>query len=217
MDTAELLRRAWEAVQASEVPESLQEAAFREAVEDLRATEGESPGSSSARDTGTASGPGRSKAKAKAKSKSRSTAAVEENATPSVDEDTFFANLAHESGVEEADLRDVLSLSGGKIHVTPPTRTLGTTKAEQARTVTALVAAARAVGLGERPIDAAAVRAEVKRKNCYDEPNYASKHLGEMAGFNRGGSSSEMVTTSRWPREFAEAVNRALGRPADES
>ena len=98
------------------------------------------------------------------------------------------------------------------MHVTPPTRKLGASKSEQAKTVIALVAGGRAFGLGERPINATAVRDEVKRKNCYDQANYATKHLGALDGFNRGGSSAEIVTTSKWVGEFAAAVAQALGR-----
>jgi hypothetical protein len=138
-------------------------------------------------------------------------------AVPAVDEDTFFRNLAHESGVLEKDLRDVLSLSGGKIHVTQPQRNLGTNRAQQARTIIALTAAARAFGLGERPINADAVRDEVKRKNSYDQANYSTGHLGGLDGFNPGGSPSEMVTTSKWVGDFVAAVDQALGRTDDDA
>jgi hypothetical protein len=40
METSELLRQAWKAVKESQVPESMQEAAFHEAVEHLRSAEG---------------------------------------------------------------------------------------------------------------------------------------------------------------------------------
>jgi len=210
MDTSELLKRAWEAVEKSGIPESLHGVAFPEAVADIRASEG---GNASSGARTAARGPGKSQAKPKGGAK----AATAESSTPSVDEHTFFADLAHESGVDEADLRDVLGLSGGSVVVNPPTRKLGTTKAQQARTITALVAGARAFGLGERPINAVAVRAEVRRKNAYDENNYASKHLGELQGFNRGGNNAEMVTTSKWVSEFVAAVDQALGRTEDES
>lgn len=214
METSELLRRAWQAVEKSGVPESMHAVALQAAVEDIRALEG--GGSSETRGSGGTSGRGASGRSKTRSNRTRSKGASEQSEVEVVSEDTFFQVLAHESGVDEADLRDVLGLSGDKVHVTPPTRVLGGTKAHQARTITALVAGARAFGLGERPIDARAVRAEVKRKNAYDEANYAAKHLGELQGFNRGGTSAEMVTTSRWDRDFAAAVNQALGRAEDE-
>jgi hypothetical protein len=217
MDTSELLRRAWEAVEKSGVPESMHAVALQAAVEDLRAQEGGDASSDGSGGGGTTGRAGTGRGKPKARPTRTAKATSDQTETPSVDEDTFFTTLAHESGVDETDLRDVLSLSGGKVHVTPPTRLLGTTKAQQARTITSLVAGARAFGLGERPIDARAVRDEVKRKNAYDEANYSVRALGELQGFNRGGSSAEMVATSRWDRDFVNAVNQALSRTEDES
>lgn len=176
----ELLKRAWEAVKQSGIPESLYETAFREAVEELRAMDG---GGSSAgtRSPGTPRG---GRGKPASRPRATAPAATDEETATSVDENAFFATLAHESGVAETNLRDVLSLSGSNVHVTPATRVLGASKAQQARTTIALVAGARAFGLGERPIDAEAVRAEVKRKHAYDEANYAAKH--ELRGQTPG-------------------------------
>ena len=124
----------------------------------------------------------------------------------------FFARMAHESGVSETDLRDVLSVAAdGKVSVTPATRKLGTTIAEQARTVIALVASARGVGLEEDPVSAEQVRAEVKRKGCYDSRNFHN-HLGALNGFNSGSSRNQIVLTSKWIDEFKAAVAKAHGR-----
>lgn len=216
MDTSELLRRAWEAVEKSGVPESLHEAAFREAVEDIRATEG--GGSSSGTQGAGASGRaprGRRKSSSKPKGSSKATSA--EKTAPDVDEDTFFANLSHQSGVSEADLRDVLSLSGGNVHITQPTRKLGSTRADQAKISIALVAGGRAFGLDERPVDANAVRRELERKGCYDPNNFAVKHLGPLRGFNAGANRTQIVTTSNWVKEFTDAIEQALERNKDES
>jgi hypothetical protein len=134
--------------------------------------------------------------------------------TSGVQHDTgdFFSRLAYESGVSETDLRDVLNLTDGKtVMVTPATRTLGSTKSEQARNVIALVASARGIGLAESPVDAEQVRAELRRKGCYDRPNFAGKHLGPLRGFNAG-AQGQIVLTSKWVDEFKAAVAKALGR-----
>jgi hypothetical protein len=208
MDTSELLKRAWEAVKATGVPESLQEAAFREAVEDLRAQNEESPAKSQ---KGKQDGPPRKRSTTARKQQK----AGHDEAT-TVDEGTFFSRLADESGVDESDLRDVLALDGSTVHVTPATRKLGGSKSEGARNVTALVAGARAFGLGEEPINAIAVHDELKRKRLWDANNFAGKHLGELAGFNQGGKRTEMVSTTKWVGEFVAAVNQALGRNPDD-
>jgi len=134
-----------------------------------------------------------------------------------VDEGTFFSRLADESDVEEKDLRDVLTLSGGTIHVAPATRKLGGSKAEGARNVTALVAGARAFGLGEDPINAIAVHDELKRKKLWYANNYASKHLVVLDGFNQVAEPTEIRTASKWDKEFRAAVDQALGRTEDEN
>lgn len=94
-----------------------------------------------------------------------------------------------------------------------PTRELGSSTAEQAKTVIPLVAGARSFGLGERPVDARAIRAELTRKNCYQERKFAERHLGPLRGFNAGANPQQIVTTSKWVEEFTAAVNRVLGRP----
>jgi hypothetical protein len=126
----------------------------------------------------------------------------------------FFARLAHETGVSETDLRDVLSLAAdGTVLVTPATAKLGATIAEQARTVIALVASARGIGLGENPVNAEQVRADCKRKRCYDSKNFAN-HMGALNGFNSGANRNQIVLTSKWLDEFKAAVAKAHGRRA---
>jgi hypothetical protein len=208
MDTSELLRRAWQAVEDSGVPESMQEAAFREAVADIRLGSAPAPvATASARQAA-----GQRKGRKPSLATTTPSPGEGDRPTP-VNEETFFAQLSNESGVDEGDLRDVLALSGETVLVTPPTRQLGSNAAEQAKTVIPLVAAARSFGLGERPVDARAVRAELDRKNCYQERKFAERHLGPLRGFNAGANPSQIVTTSRWVEEFTASVNRVLGRP----
>jgi hypothetical protein len=207
MEPNDLLARAWEAVEKSGVPESLQESAFKEAVAYLRSGEGGREGQDGDRGRRSTA---RKTPKPKA-SRSAKDSSVEMVETP--DEDSFFEDLAKESGVEEQDMRDILQLtSDGRVQVTQPTKDLGKNTAEQARTVVALVAGARAVGLNERPVNAEAVRREVERKRCFDRPNFAAKVLGNLKGFNAGSTRNEIVTNSKWLDEFKAAVNQAHGR-----
>jgi hypothetical protein len=209
MEPNDLLAKAWEAVEKSGVPESLQETAFKEAVAYLRSGEGADEGDGAWRDAGRRSTTRRSP-------KAKPTRTASEPAAGAVDppdEDSFFEDLANESGVDEQDLRDILQLtSDGRVQVTQPTKDLGKNTAEQARTVVALVASARAVGLNERPVNAETVRREVERKRCFDRPNFASKVLGKLKGFNAGSTRNEIVTNSKWLDEFTAAVNQAHGR-----
>jgi hypothetical protein len=198
----EILRRAWEAVEKAAVPEPLHEVAFKEAVELLRG------GSVPEEDKQT-----RDRAKQKSRSQ-KPKPTVDKPLAVTVDGATFFAQLSAESGVSEKDLRDILGLSGDVVKVTTPTRNLGSSIAEQARSVIALVATARGVGLGEEPVDAGAVSDEAKRKRCFQSRKFTSDHLGPMKGFNSAGRG-EIVLTSKWPTEFQAAVEQALGRTKD--
>jgi hypothetical protein len=149
--------------------------------------------------------------------RSTRTPAVESRNADVPDEDTFFKRIAHESGVDESDIRDILQLaSDGSVRVTVPTRRLGSSIADQARTAIALVAGARGSGLEERPVDTDKVRRELNRKGCYQQNNFAAHHLGPLRGFNAGGRN-EIVLTSRWVDEFAQAVKQAAGQSGTDS
>lgn len=215
MEVEELLAKAWAAVEKSGVPKEVREIAFKEAVSFLRGA-----GSVKAEERGVQDAPplGEPAAKRSAspkRSAKRAAVASEARATLNVDEDEFFARLASESGAEETDLRDILNLlADGTVQVIPPTRKLGSSAAQQARTVIALVAGARAYGLGEKPVSDASVRAELQRKNCWQRSNYAASHLGTMLGFNAAGQG-EILLNSKWVGEFVAAVNQAHGRKPD--
>lgn len=200
MNVDELMSRAWAAVQASGVPEPLQAVALKEAIDFLRAEE---------------SPPEKRKQRQGQKQKARTGngKSKEREGTENLpDEATAFERLADESGVGEDKLRDILQVThDGNVHVTTPTKDLGNNLAEQARTVLALVTSARAIGLGESPVSADAVRAELRRKRCYDGDNFSGHHLGPLKGFNAGAKRSEIVTTSKWLEDFKAAVVQAHG------
>jgi hypothetical protein len=130
MDVNELMKMAWESVEQSGVPESLQADAFKEAVAYLKSQDGEKD------DGDGGSDPTAIKRQAKRRGGGRTARRATE--TPdepraSVSEEDFFKALADESGVEEHRLRDCLQLtSAGSVHVTPPTRNLGSSKKAQA-------------------------------------------------------------------------------------
>lgn len=203
----DLIAEAWSAVQKAGVPEPLQEVAFKEAIGFLRVAV--AGADSMTMKTGATSSHERA---------TTDKSPVAHGASEHPSEEAFFEALAHEAEVSESDLRDILSLTrDGNVHVTQPTKKLGGTLSAQARTVIALVASARAVGLGEKPVSADAVRRELDRKRCYDAGNFAAKHLGPLKGFNAGASRNEIVLTSKWAEDFAAAVAQAHGRATDES
>ncbi len=208
MDVNDLLSRAWSAVEESGVPESLYPVAFKEAIDHLRGEDDER-GSRSESKRGT-----RSESKRGRSRKKKET----ETSQDAPDEDTFFADLASESGETEQDLKDVLRLTNeGKVQIIPPTKDLGDSVAEQARNAIALVAGARARGLQETPVNADAVRDELKRKHCWNGGNFAATHLGPMKGFNAGSDRKEIVLSSKWVDDFCASIAKLHGRGSDGS
>jgi hypothetical protein len=205
METDDLLKRAWTAVEKAGIPDHLQAIALQEAIAHLRAPEDEGA-ANSVRDTKT---PARSPALSSSRMR-RDDPGVD--TSDPVDVDAFFERLSHESGIDKSDLRDVLHLtSDGKVQVSPPTKDLGDSVAEQARNVIALVASGRAYGLNEEPVNADAVRREAERKRCYQAKKFAAPHLRTMKGFNAGATRAEIRLTSKWIDEFKAAVGKAQG------
>ena len=216
MDVDELLQRAWAAVEKAGVPPEVQGVALKEAIAFLR--DGAEPNETKPNVGATGSAKrAATKRSIQKRAVSRAPQPREASTPMGVTEDDFFRLLASESGVEETDLRDILHFtSDGRVQVTPPTKDLGSSVAEQAKTVIALVASARSKGLGERPVNAGAVRREAERKHCYLQNNFASKHLAPLKGFNAGGKN-ELHLTSKWVDEFTIAVNKVHGRAPAES
>ncbi len=188
---------------AEKVPKHLQEAAFNRALDML--FNHPPPRKVS---IGQPKGPKRSPARPSKKVSARSLVPTVEIPTS----DVFYSKLASESGVSEPDLRDVIRLaSDGVVQVTPPTKDLGASISQQAKTVIALVAGARSRGLGEDPVSLEAVRGEADRKHCYQVRKFVTDHLGSFKGF-RAGAKGEILLTSKWTEDFKAAVERALGR-----
>lgn len=201
MNVEELLKEAWVAVKKADVPTSLQGVAFKEAIDYLRLGNGDGDESRAKR-----SPKKRSSRKSSGSRSGRSQA--QGSADPPQDEETFFSELANESGVDEKLLRDVLQLKDDIVHVIPPTRKLGRSKAEQTRRVIALVAGAYTHGLATSPVDAEVVRTEAKRKRCFDPANFAAT-LKKLKGFSQGSNKNEILVGSKWLDEFHEAITAA--------
>lgn len=209
MDAEELLRRAWQAVESAAIPDQHRGLAFKEAIDFIRSAESTTPEVQGSHTCVNGSTTRRKDPKATVARRPREEAGADATGKA----DAFYSSLVHESGVDLNDLTDILNLTGdGKVQVVVPTRKLGTTLAEQARTIVALVAGARSKGLRENPVKADAVRDELQRKQCYQGNNFAAYHLGPLKGFNAGSNRSEILVNSKWLAEFVAAVSRAHGR-----
>lgn len=161
MDAAETLRKAWEAVNAADLPESLHAVAFESAVSILRV--------------------GQAQAAPEEASESEGRADQREKARESTKDGTakpgagLMAKLAHESGIAEGELEDVLYFdTDGQPKLVGPARKLGSSKAVQSRAITVVVTAARELALDERETASSIIRDECKRLKCLDADNFAA-------------------------------------------
>lgn len=205
MDVDDLIAKAWGAVEKAGVPGPVQGVALKEAIDFLRGAD-ETPTTNSRRSKRPTGKPRAQSAKGKG---------VDQKLAEELpDEAAFFSQLADESGVDEVVLRDVLQLKDAAVHVIPPTRKLGDSKANQSRQLIALVAGAYAHGLDRSPVDAVAVREEAKRKKCFDTANFAAI-LKSMKGFSPGSHRNEIVVGSKWIGEFGDAIKAVTGDDED--
>lgn len=190
----ELLRSAWRAVEAAEMPEHVQSVAFVKAFEHLA----QSPEGQQQRGDGT----GR--------------AAEPKLEEPRLNSTSFFERLSNESAVGLQHLQQIFhnDAESNAVEILLPSRRLGSSTAEQARTVIVLVAGARFGGLAESPVAAKAVRAECARKGCYNSKKFSSDHAADLAGFNLR-KSAEFIINPAWVKEFSAAVRRVLSLEAD--
>lgn len=190
MDENELLARAWSAVEQSEVPEELQAQAFEAALDHLR-SEADPPST-------------------RADEQTPPPADREEDGSGSGgDNDVVFRTLAEESGVDLDEIKMVLSYADDQFSVGRPARALGTNKAQQTRTIAALVAGARKGGLSEEAVDVESIRRVCKDRGCYDSGNFTT-HLDGLARFTR--TDNTLRAAARWYDEFDDAVALAIGR-----
>jgi hypothetical protein len=209
MDVDELIERAWKTVEKAGVSEAAQPAALQEAVAFLREQDGSSGG-------GNTDGEGSSRRKQGSggtrRSKSRQPAEPHED---SPDEDTFFATLASESGVEESELRDVSALQGREGHRLAPDPDVR--RFEDCPGEGHHGARRRSPREGPRRVDRPG-RARTRRaqaKAVLDRNNF-NKHLRALQGYNVGSDRLDIVTNWKWVGEFSDAVAHALDKAADE-
>ena len=197
METSELLKAAWQAVEKSGVPPQLQIAAFEQAVK-LLSSEGKTNDPS-----GGPSGAAITQPRAN-----------QDN--DGGDDALFFQRLARESGVAEADLRDLFHVDGDSIQIVVPTRDLGSSTSEQTRTVGTLIVSAAVHGLGSSLVEASVVSKVLSDKKCFDSANNASyMKLAPGVAVVGSGKYAQYKAKSTWHKDFVAAVGRVLKKPAE--
>ena len=213
MLTADILKSAWAAVVDSGVPSEVQGIAFKATLESLR-SEGTSH-SSGQRPPGDPPTPDRSKLGAQRRAKATPPGA---NGSPTTladvgDAQDFFAAIAHETGVDEADLRDVFHVENGAVELKVAAKDLGSNSKAKSTTIATLLAGAVFGGTSHHRLPFSEIHDVCRSKRCFDSSN-ASAYLKALAGFAPVGTGKGQALTpkSGWEKEFGKAVAQVLGR-----
>ena len=213
MDTTELLKKAWEAVVNSGVPSELQGIALTAAVDDLRGLNPASPAS-------TPPAGGRTPITRKATSARSASPSASQGSQSILDDvggaDEFFRAIAHETGVNEQDLRDVFHVEGGAVELKVPAKNLGANTKAKTVTIAALLGGAVFAGTSHSRLPFKDIHTVCKAKKCFDQAN-GSTNIKATPGFAAVGAATSQALThkSGWEGEFASAVARALAKADD--
>jgi hypothetical protein len=190
------LRKAYEAVTAAEIPERLQEAAFREAMRIL------SP-SIQSHVTINPVAPGQVVGGAGVP------APGDGDAVPAVSEEEMYARVAQQTG---ADGDKIEHMDGDVPKITIPGLKLGKNNAEKTRAIAQILTIVRGFGLGENDTPLDVVRNEATRLKCYDSANFAAQ-LSKLDGFvlTGSGQSRRIRAKASGIQAFPALVDRLIG------
>ena len=200
MEPSEVLKQAWAAVESAGVPEPIQLKAFELAV-----------GMLSQGDSGTAH--------ERSQRDRQNGSQKQREQKPRTDDDSPIGKVAHESGISADELEEVLYFDAeGQPHVTGPARRLGKNTAEQARTVTLLITAARYLAMDEPTVESKVVRTECARLKCFNQSNFGS-HTRSAPGVTSIGDGQSRTFKLKAGDSglvpLKEAVDRVRGVPTD--
>ncbi len=194
MDANEVLSKAWSAVQASGVPESLYEVAFKEAVALLL--------------------PGRSVAPVPAASapvpllgEGEEVGAID--GSPDIDTDALLRRFAEESNVALTELMEVFYFEAdGTPHLNVPGRKLGDSTAAKAKAIATAIAAAYFFTSDEPSVSVETIRAECACLKCVDPKNFSTQ-MGSAPGTISSGTGANRVLRVK-PNEIEAALRSVV-------
>jgi hypothetical protein len=169
MEASEVLKEAWAAVKEADLPENIQETAFREAIHLLiPVTDGSAPlspgdtGSVGAVDAGdlyAGTGGGHD-----------------------ASEDDMYRMVAAHTSVDRDKLEQIVYLDDAGPRVSIAGLKLGRTNADRARVVAQILTITRGFGFDQSGTSLDVIRAECDRLKVYDPTNF-SRHLKALDGY----------------------------------
>jgi hypothetical protein len=212
MGTSEVLKNAWAAVEAADLPEKIHEVAFREAVRleapvqtgaQVPVRAGKPGGGPRGSSTGSRSSGG---------SGSGSSNGNSSEGDISIAEGDLLAKVVEHTGADRDMLETLVHLDEGNLRVSVPGLKLGANNADRTRTIAHLFTIVRGFGLGEDGTLVELVRNEAQRLKCYDSANFSSQ-LNKLQGFviTGTGTNRRIRAKSGGIQEFPNLVAKLAG------
>jgi hypothetical protein len=211
MEVSETLKKAWAAVEEAGLPETIQEAAFREAVRLLAPAPvmvpagsgrvgrpGQTGGGSGGLPTGSSSTDG-----------GTSTADSGDITLP---ENELLAKVATQTNVAQEKLEELVHVDDGVLKISLPGIKLGKNNADKTRTIAQILTIVRGFGMDEDGTSVELIRNEAQRVKCYDSANFSS-HLSTLQGYVIAGSGTNRRIRSKAAgiQAFPAIVDALLG------
>jgi hypothetical protein len=206
METSDILKEAWAAVQDAGLPDKLHEAGFREAVQLLRqqqpapavtASSAAGPKPRSAGNNGTAGDPSK------------------DGSGTVVSEELMYDRVVAQTGVDRDKLERLVLLDDDGPRLALPGIKLGKNNADRARAVAQVLTVVRGFGLEEDATSLDIIRKECTRLKVYDRANFSTQ-VTKMDGYPVTGSGVNKRLRARGTAitDFPALVDRLLGESA---
>ncbi len=202
MELADLIKKAWAAVEESGVPEQMQELAFRESLRVLL-------------ETVPATGPRRPLGDRKPTDDgSRVSESSAEVGGQAVSEAEMFERISAETTVPVQRLELLFHVDDGVVKLIGPVAKYGKNTATQARNIAQIVTVVRKLGLDEADTSFEVLKEACMNKHCYDSSNFASQHMKVLpSGFVTKGDGKNRRLEAKGPAitAFPVLVDSVLG------
>jgi hypothetical protein len=206
METSDILKNAWAAVQDAGLPDKLHEVGFLEAVRLLSpltpapavgAPTVAPPQPGSAGENGTASGPSK------------------DGAGAGVSEEIMYERVVKQTSVSRDKLERLVLLDEDGPRLALPGIKLGKNNADRARAVAQVLTVVRGFGLEEDATSLDIIRKECTRLKVYDRANFSTQ-VTKMDGYPVTGSGVNKRLRARGTAitDFPALVDRLLGESA---
>lgn len=185
MDVSETLKTAWAAVERADLPEKIQETAFREAVRLFAPVEA------------VTSPPARLVREETPKAGAEDVTAQNAGGAVSVvAESEIYERVAAHTGVDRDLLEQLIHLDGDAIKISVAGLRLGKNNAERARAVVQILTIARGFGFEETDTPLEVIRAECDRLKVYDQANFSGQ-VKALSGYVVTGSGNHRRVRAR--------------------